>query len=370
MVCNLFVVTCLVSTAYGQLDSTRTTGKQLSDCEAKLSLATSEFNAGRFFGLPAILDQCLKDGFTKEQKVRAYILLCQVHLINDNPSEAEAGYLNLLHADPEYIANTDQDPVDVVFLSRKFTTRPVITPHIRAGLNTSIATVIHQNTSDPYKIVTTDYQMKVGFSIGGGVLWNISDRVGLGLDVVWSHLSYQKTTENLNQQDRGLAVYRLNRLDLPLFLSYQDDVGKWRPFGYVGYATHLALGAKASLGYTNVDGEGEERETEVQVENLKSLYNQLNHSLVVGGGLKYKVGKNYVFADLRCYVGLSQVSKEGVLFTSTGVSHGAFEDAYRLSAINLSVGYVIPYYNPRKKNVKFVKGFLGKILYGNRPVTE
>ena len=58
------------------------------DCEQTLNAASVEFDAGRFYGLPTLLKQCLDNGFSKEQKVRAYLLLTQAYLVLDDPIAA------------------------------------------------------------------------------------------------------------------------------------------------------------------------------------------------------------------------------------------------------------------------------------------
>src|SRR6267154_5304702 len=102
---------------------------QDNNCEQTLSLAAAEFEAGRFYGLPDILKSCLAKGFSTEQKIRAYLLLTQTYLILDNPTAAENSYLQLLKADPEYVANPVRDPIDVYYLSKKFTTTPIFNPY-------------------------------------------------------------------------------------------------------------------------------------------------------------------------------------------------------------------------------------------------
>ena len=113
--------------------------------------------------------------------------------------------------------------------------------------------------------------------------------------------------------------------------------------------------------------------------NLKFLYLFLGHkqyllnqSLVFGGGVKYKIGKNYVFADLRLHLGLTNVTKDSELFYDEGGSfdsdvtkYNNVNDSYRVNSINLTLGYIFPVYNPRKKGGWQPKGFIGKILYGN-----
>src|SRR5271154_2886847 len=107
-------------------------GAQSTECEQTLNQATSEFTSGHFYEIPGLLKPCLdRNDFTNEQRVRAYLLLCQAYLIVDDPIAAEDSYLKLLKADPEYVATKEKDPIEIVYLSSKFTSTPIFTPHLR-----------------------------------------------------------------------------------------------------------------------------------------------------------------------------------------------------------------------------------------------
>jgi len=104
-----------------------------------------------------LLKPCLDNGFSREQKVRAYLLLTQSYLILDDPISAENSYLQLLKADPEYVANPARDPVDVYYLSKRFTTTPLFTPNFQMGINTSLPRTIYSlNTSSTQTQRTED----------------------------------------------------------------------------------------------------------------------------------------------------------------------------------------------------------------------
>jgi hypothetical protein len=373
-------ILCLPGSA--QVDST-TNNQPKSDCEATLAIATGEFNAGRFFSLPSILQGCMNSGFTKEQKVRAYILLCQVYLINDDPKEAENSYLKLLQADPEYVAKPETDPVDVVYLSNKFTTRPVFTPHIRIGLNTSLNSIIHRSV--PFGAEQDlEYSRKpnVGFQVGGGLDWNLSDRISVCGDLTFAQRNFTQAVDKIFNDDRSSTLAKFRWLDVPVYVKYQDTKGKWRPYGYVGYSAHMRLSSRAALTYVNVDpdpdgGPSTEKPTEGPDVVFSKQQNLFNRSLVVGGGIKYKIGKNYLFADLRMMIGLSNVTDENrVLADAEGVFnrnasfYAIAVDLYRINSLNISVGYIFPVYNPRKKGGWQPKGILGKILYGKTTIEE
>lgn len=78
---------------------------QIDDCEISLNQATEELNAGHFHGIDSLLAPCLKSGFSREQRQRAYLLLTQVYLLLDDSEAAKASYLELLRANPEFEAD-------------------------------------------------------------------------------------------------------------------------------------------------------------------------------------------------------------------------------------------------------------------------
>ncbi len=365
-----FGILILPRNAHSQIDSVFRK-KEITDCEASLAIAAGEFNSGRFFSLPAILQRCLDKGFTKEQKVRAYMLLCQVYLINDNPAEAEASYLKLLNADPEYIANPNTDPVDVVYLSKKFTTRPIFTPHLKVGINTSFTSLIQPfSTHSKPDSVNFSSGLKPGWSFGGGLDWNVSDRVSLSGDLTLSKRTFEKEEKNIFSLNETVEIVDLFWMDIPIYIKYQGVIGLLRPYTYAGYAYHVRLLSNAQLTYNHIKPDGSQDPTNGDV-NFSSKQFLLNRSFIIGGGLKYKTGKNYVFADLRLQIGLSNVtiaSKSIDLPNATTYSY--VNDLYRVNSLTLSVGYIIPDYNPRKIGGWQPKGFIGKILYGNKAITQ
>ena len=98
---------------------------QNSSCQEVLQQARESFDAGNFYEIPAKLKPCLDRGFNRSQRIQAYYLLTRTYLMIDDPISAENSYLELLRLDPEYDIDEDQDPIDIVYLSRKFTTTPI-----------------------------------------------------------------------------------------------------------------------------------------------------------------------------------------------------------------------------------------------------
>jgi Outer membrane protein beta-barrel domain len=328
------------------------------DCEQILIQADDEFKAGRFYGIPSMLKSCLDRGFTNEQKVRAYLILTQAYLILDDPISADESYLKLLKADPEYVANPARDPIDVYYLSRKFTSTPVFTPHIRLGLNTSRPRVIQEITTSGTPLDRKEI-FKVGFQLGVGFDWNINNHWSLCTEGNFSSKAFKRETKGYSINDFQEMEERHTGFDIPLYVKYSDDSGKVRPFGYAGFAINSLVSSNISLQFDNATPSDEEvgvLQTSGPNEKVYFKRNFLNYSLVFGGGVKYKIGRDFVYADLRYMAGLSNFTKpdknyydETGAFDPSLTSYQYVSDFFRLDNLSLSFGYIHPIYNPRKK---------------------
>lgn len=331
---------------------------QDTGCLQTLNLASDEFNAGRFFGIPSMLKKCLDQGFTDEQKFQAYYLLAQAYLILDDPIAAEDSYLKLLKADPEFVATPENDPIDLVYLSKKFTATPRFTPHFMFGGNVSLIRTIHENNTEGYPVDKTN-KLRPNFQFGGGLDWNINDNLSLGGEVLFALKSFKVVKNKISLDDRQEMIERQTWFDVPLYVKYRDNSGKIRPYGYAGFSLNALIGSNVELRLENQSPTLTEKGSQVTTEgpNEKVGYKRifLNRSLLVGGGLYYKVGRNFIFADVRYMAGLNNVvnDKKNYLdkdgnFSRTIGRYRWIGDDYRLDNISLSVGFVKPLYAPRR----------------------
>lgn len=348
---------------------------QSNECEQTLSQATEEFNAGHFYGIPALLKSCIeRNNFSNEQKVRAYLLLCQAYLIIDDPIGAEESYLKLLAADPEYVATNEKDPVDVVYLSKKFTSTARFTPHIRVGINTSIYRPIYDISTQP-SAEKVSHVIKPGLQLGAGLDWNINDNVAVNVGGILSSRNFKTLRENISANDQLTLTEKQFWLDIPIYLKYSDSKGRIRPFVYAGGALNLLLGSSATMVYENVSP-GLGSQSNATGPNVKLGYNRkfLNRSVLFGGGARYKVGKDFLFVDARYMAGLTNLAgNNGYIndpgsqnpnqpITNDALSHYRYVDGYfRLDNISFSIGYIKPLYDPRKIKTRGTKSVSRKV---------
>ncbi len=361
---------------------------QGSECDQKLSHAETEFNAGHFYSIPTILGDCPEGKLSQEQTVRAYLLLCQAYLILDNPLAADDSYLRLLKADPEYVANDTRDPIDIVYLSKKFTATPIFTPHLRLGFNTSFFRSIYAINTEPYG-VSIQNTLRLNGQIGGGIDWNINDNISLCAEIDFASRAYRRVRRGISPgfgvSDEQTLLANQFWLDVPVYIKYADNSDRRiRPFGYFGFALNYLLSAKNLFQYTDFKPNGSQLLAVDPSEKVTYQRNQLNRSWLVGGGIKYKMGKDFLYVDLRYMGGLSNLARENQIFYSDRVpendkdkignpdyyiaknvtKYRYVSDLFRLDNLSLSLGYIHPIYDPRKVKKARTKSVSRKIRKG------
>lgn len=337
-------------------------GKSLAqdECEVVLTRATEEFNAGHFYIVPGLLNDCLSKNRNREWQQRAYLLLAETYLLLEDPIGATQSYLNVLRANPEYTTDANRDPIDLVYLSRKFTASPVFSYFVKAGLNTSPVHVIHDvkagGEADPDS--KGNYQLRFGWQFGLGMDYNYNDRVAFGLELNYMATSYRTTEGSLFNSAEYSVQYtdRQNWLNIPIYAKYSRDKGTLRPYAYGGYAIGYLASDRGSVvleGTSIFDDES-------ALTNFSDARTRISRALVLGGGVKYKYKLNYFFVDLRYMAGHSNFTKERYQ-NEFIYDWPHVDDNLRLDNISLSFGYLHPLYRPRELKRARTKSVLRKI---------
>jgi hypothetical protein len=202
----------------------------------------------------------------------------------------------------------------------------------------------------------TNHTFKLGYQLGGGLDWNIDERWSLSLGLGYAKKSFKSTTNNRGAGVNAIFTEKQDWIDIPLFVKYQKDSGRFRPFGYVGISANLLFNSKLATEAIDYNSPGPNVQQISQGADVNISYkrNLFNRSLVFGGGIKYKVGKNFLFADVRYQLGLNNIAKNSYT-TSSGqfdqlVSNYPYaSDYFRLDNLSISFGYIKPIYDPRKR---------------------
>jgi hypothetical protein len=359
---------------------------QIDDCEIKLNQAAEELNAGHFHGIDSLLSGCLQSGFSREQRQRAYLLLTQVYLLLDDSEAAKASYLRLLRANPEFQADEARDPIDVVYLSKKFTAEPVFSLFGRAGGNASVIRSI-KSISITGEPIDTKYKLKPGWAVSAGVDWNFDPQLSLSTELQYSFTIYEREQKNLWSTSLTLLEERLNWINIPILLKYSfAPRGRIIPYAYGGAGLGFLIASNANPTLIDRESSDDESETPSRSPNINYGFkrNSLNRSLIAGGGLRYKWGFHYLLVDLRYSFGLSNLLKyEGVVYdysqAGAGDSYADYttiplqssgtpvmrqastDDFFRMDNLYFTIGYQHQLYKPRELKKARTKSVLKKI---------
>ncbi|MEM6523536.1 MAG: outer membrane beta-barrel protein [Bacteroidota bacterium] len=339
---------------------------QQSGCLETLAKAQESFDAGRLYGISSLLKPCLDNGFNKSQRIQAYWLLTRTYLFIDDPISAEDSYLKLLRLDPEYKIDVENDPIDMVYLSKKFKTTPIFVLFGKLGFNTTGTSVIQNFGTDNTDLTAESYSNDIGFQIGGGVEWNVSDTwsVGVGVDLVSRGYTY---TNSIFEFDDQQFIEDQTSFDIPIYVKYRRKINKFIPYVYAGFTQHLMFSADAEVSLTDRASGSNENLSAFPVtgpsENLDDVRQTSNQSIIFGLGSTYRIKYNYIFLDVRYLYGLNnivdvdnQYSNNRLLYTYAFV-----DDDKRLNSLAVNVGFMLPLYKPRKI-VDNKSGFLRKIF--------
>jgi hypothetical protein len=361
-------------------------------CEVTLNMATEEFNTGHFYGVAELLSPCLDQGQNKEWRQRAYLLLTQTYLLLDDPIGAKNSYLKVLEANPEYVPDAERDPIDLVYFSSKFTSAPQFSLFAYTGPNVSHVNVLHDVnpfTSNPdpdpaqyTSSINKKYSIRPGFQFGAGLEWHYDENLSATVELNYLRSAYKKVTTNVFGRDELTVIDRQNWFRLPIAIKFSDHVGKYRPYGYIGLSLDYLISDMAILTTINNDSlystsSFNSQTLESPLQNFTSRRNRFNQSLFIGGGVKYKVGLNYAFVDVRYSVGMRNIvnpqssiykynssdltSEDHLNDGEATFSQGHIDDFFRMNNIILSFGFIHPLYKPRELKKAKTKSILKRI---------
>lgn len=336
---------------------------QVENCEQVLIRANEEFNAGHFYTIPSILNDCLPK-FTKEQKLRANLLLTQTYLLLDDPIAARSSYLEVLRANPEFVADENNLPTDVVYLSNKFTSAPVFAWFLKAGGNTSPIRVIYNLNTYGDPNVKEKYNLGFGYqtALGGDLYFR--EKFALRAELQYSATRYSLETLHYFQEDKKELTDRQNWISLPLSLMIRDNKGRYQPYGYVGYSQSYLLSDIVNINIVKVEADEDGNISHKSPDfNFKKRRNSFNRSVFAGAGIKFKLGLDFLFIDVRYGIGLKNVVSEKAvdgdyhenptsdnfiksLEPAIGYSH--VDDYFRMDNVSISFGFLKPFYKARE----------------------
>ncbi len=336
-------------------------------CTQRLNRAEDLFDAGRLLEVEVLISKCISDGsFSEGELVRARKLLTKVAIFTDNEPKAEEELVNLLIIDPVHELQPE-DPSEMTVLMNKFRTWPIYRIEVYAGGNMAFTGMAQSYSAFTSDASEKEYGKDLGFVFGARITKHLRYFV-TGLEV-GAGFEYRATGYSVVSSPRGgdldLAPTDRNpfetnltnsqvALRLPLFARYNFNYGvnaKFTPYVFAGVTVDYYLAAE----YSEASRSGGTSVTisDSPDNDLKAFnqINDLNTSLILGGGAKFRAGKgNFFFVEARFDKGLALYNVPEERYANQKINGDLMfvEDDVFLNFIGINFGYVKSIFKPEK----------------------
>jgi len=319
-----------------------------STCTQTLRTARATYDQGRLHELPSILEGCIKNGFTEQEKVEAYKLLTLTYIYLEEPAKADEAMLNLLRTDHYFEINPSVDPAEFIALYKTFRTKPIYKIGGKIGANASSPNVIEAveansgTSSYGYKI-GVQFHVNIEFPIKGN--WVLNPELGIAQRT----FSY---TNKLNFTDTTFttkAAEKQTWLSLPISIQYQFPKIKFHPFVAIGVEGDYLLGStftgsRTRKGYQFI---------EEKSFDLNPVRQKFNVSVLASAGAHFKLGGGFIIAEVRFLYGLTTVNSKSSAFntdSNLAFQYGYADSIFKINSLSATAGYVYNIFNPKKLN--------------------
>jgi hypothetical protein len=188
-------------------------------CVQKLESAEELYEIGQINKVPPLLKECLDNGFTRSEKVRAYRLLTLCHLYYNENEKAAKAMGNLLKVKPEYVI-TESDPTEFSTLHETFRTTPFFILGAKAGIGgTDIYEITNFNDLNSLESEGV-YTPGLSYSIGLSGETPILNAISLGYEVYYHQFGYKYEDLILNYAAIEFEE-QLTSIEIPLFSTVE-----------------------------------------------------------------------------------------------------------------------------------------------------
>ncbi len=312
------------------------------NCALNLKLAQELLSSGQIEKIPSLIEPCISSGFTREEKIVAYKVLLNAFLFDENPEKAQGTMLNFLKSYPEY-QPISTDPSEFVDLMEQFDNKPRFSVGIIAGGTYSVIRNIESINTSSFRGNYGNYQTSaIGYHAGFTLIKYLNSKIDICIEA-----DYKSTVFDYSVNPDAFTVNTYNEfqsvLNFPLSATYTFGNWKYAPFTRLGINPGLLISSGADL----VISPGAESP---RVSKLGSR-EPFNLWGILGGGVKLKLSRSYIFLDIRYNFALNnQVNKSGRNLTQNDEIwvYRHRDGSFYHDDLNFSIGYVKTIYKPRK----------------------
>ncbi|HLP74991.1 MAG TPA: outer membrane beta-barrel protein [Bacteroidales bacterium] len=318
-------------------------------CAEKLQTARILFEKGQVQQVPGLISECLKSGFNREESIEAFKLIIQCYLFDEEFSRADSAMLSFLKKYPEYeLSPTDHS--SFVGLFNNYVSRVVIQLSVHLGSNLPFIIVTQSNllfgtdTKKEYSSQTLNFFGAIEAK------YRLSSKMEANVEVGYSQISFTSTESGIFAKS-GLTE-KYTRLEIPVGLTYDiRQWGKFTPYARLSGGPAITLSAKATGAFdpTDINNHGDKPGPQMDISSSRI---SIDLFIQAGGGIKFKVPKGFIFAEVRSNFGFrNQPVFNG--YNSPNDDPAFYymhsNDIFRINTLNFNLGYTKIFYKPVRK---------------------
>ncbi len=276
-----------------------------TDCNRNLNEAKSDFANGNLYAIPGKLTDCLKEGFSKSEKIDAYRLLTLTYLNINQNEKAKESLIKLLNIKTDYQVTINVDPPELYSLYKKIDTDPKYFIGLSAGINYNTIQIkdfpdgqsgrFSQNPysgQDIYK-----YTPKFSFQAGAQFMYPILKNLWLRSELMYQNQKYDYYEEIINieatESKNKFYAYESSSDLINLSISARRvlDNYRWKPFVELGIISSYNI----KYNFNNYISEDTEELDIDNIDNIKMIEyrKKFNIGLNAQIGTMLKIGEYY-----------------------------------------------------------------------------
>ena len=317
-----------------------------STCTDQLRVAQRRFDDGLLDEIPQLLADCMKNGFTDEEKTTAYKLLIQTYLYNEQPEKADEVMLKFLREFPDYVI-APNDPKEFVNLHQTYRTEPIFKIEVRLSGMLSLPRVIESNSTGNSETVNTKYKPL----LGGGAELNFINKLyndfdySIGVSFIFSKYSYSSTPLDFTKLT---GTYTDMYFGLPIAARYNFNFKRLNFFAKAGIEPVYLYSSKVQL--TRKDNPIVRPDAIQGTVDLTSYHRRFDIRPILAFGPTAKLGRGNLRLTFEFKFGSFSHLLDKNKFKNVDLQdrYMFVEDNLKCNLASISLAYVRPIYNPKK----------------------
>ena len=319
--------------------------KAQTTCTEQLKLTQRSFDDGLLDDIPLLLADCMKNGFTKEEKANAYKLLIQTYLFSEQYQKADEVMIQFLNEFPSYAIATN-DPKEFVNLHSTYRTKPIFKVEFLGGANFCQPIVVQSYGVSNIRKVHPNYKSKLGYTFELNYIDNLYKNIGfsVGSSVTISNLDYLNNPYDFSTVT---AVIKNTYIGLPMSIRYNYKFKGINLFGKLGIEPNFLL--ISSIDLTRVDDRAG-IEPYSGTENLLRFHKKFDARPFLAIGTAFNIGRDQMGFSAGFKFSTSSLLNMDKLYSDTYLANKYFyvEDNILMSQAYVAVSYIRSIYKPKK----------------------